>query len=231
MKNLKTIGFLSMVIVILVMGMMYSCERKKVIKKTEIITTINTENELLKTGKKAAQDSANNEIKKREVLETASIVIIKERDKYAAENRLLRKQIAEVPDWVKDLPIDSSYDYVNKVAYPFSGDQKYPFNENQVRGIHSGFLQNIKLNSLTSLQEKQIQNCQQQVSIQTKLINSYGNSLTLCEQQKGLDSVMIKNLNQKVYLLDKNLSKTIKRRNFWRVTTAIETVGILILLL
>jgi hypothetical protein len=229
MKNLKTIGFLALVIVILFLVLVNGCQRRQLTKKVEEITIINTENELLKTGKKAIQDSLKNEIKKREALQTASIVIIKERDKLASENRLLRKQIADVPEWVNDLPIDSSYDYVNKIAYPFPGEQKYPFNEDQVKGIHSGFLQNIKLISLTDLQEKQIQNYQLQVDIANKLAKSYGNSLTLCMQQKGLDSTMIKNLTDKSDLLTKDNKKLTRRRNFWRTSSFIELGAIIIL--
>jgi len=231
MKNIKSIAFLLMVCGILFLGMMYQCERKKVIKKTQAMTELTSENEFLKSDKKIFQDSLAAEKKKREVMEAASVVLIKERDQLLLENKLLRKKYSNVPEWVNKLPVDSSYDFIRNIAYPFPGELKYPLNESQIKGTHSTFLQNQTLDELVINQEKLLTVCESRVDNALAKAESFKNSLALCGDQKNVDVKTIQNLESINSILEKDLKKTVNKRNFWRTTSFISIGGIIILLL
>ena len=227
--NWTLIGILSVVIIILV-GI-NKCTLNKVKQKTETITTINVENSYLKKDKRILQDSLTKETIARKALQQASIGIIKDRDKYINENKILRQHLSNIVDLVNNIPADSSYAFLDVIAYPFNGEKKYPFNEPQVKAIHTTYLEHDQLGKIVENQDSSLLNCRQNIENAEAIGNSFKKSLALSELQVQKDSLIIANVLAKEKLYEKENKKLNRKVTFYKITTGIGIVVALIIAL
>lgn len=230
-KDIKVLGLIAAAILLIISVSINSCQRNRLIKVTTEKASLDTENALRKDQIKAYQDSLKSEVAKRVSYQTINKSLILQRDSIKRENKILRQQIANTPEWVNKLSPDSVYLFLDKIAYPYTGEKKFPFNEPQIKNIHSNFIQNMKLNQLVSGLDKQIINCEDRILNSEYIANSFKNSLVLCEKQNLNSNIIIKNLEDKNSIIQKDVNKQKRRVLFWRTTTFIGAAGIIILLL
>lgn len=118
---------------------------------------------------------------------------------------------------------DSSYIFLQRVAYNFPGTMKYLFNALQIHGIHADYLIPRSLEKTTPIYKEQILNCKIQFMVRDsielglkKVIGFQQLNLTDCQEINQNDQVIIKDT-------EKQRDKERRRKNFWRFSASVMT--------
>lgn len=139
----------------------------------------------------------------------------------SAEKRKAIYERDEALAKLQTITSDSSYRFLQEVAYNYPGTLRYLFNELQVRGIHSDFIKLQASDQIINTLESQVNNCGRQVETYEKIkasleniVFNQGENITGYKNIIENDSVIIKDL-------DKTAKKERHRKNFWRTSTGI----------
>jgi len=229
--RLKTTGLILVFFLFVISFVNNGCNRKDAVKLVERITGLDLRNDILSLHNRTLQDSLNKEKILRLKLEHSKALLLKEKETLAKDNKRLKKQLAGIPEWLLNMPADSSYKFLNEIAYPYPGEQRFRFNEPQVKNIHKDYLENVELTGLVAILENQLVNCEKIGDNADSLAVSFMNSFNVAQGQKVNLEKIVTNTEEKATLYKDALDKTYKGRNFWRTTTAIGSVIILILIL
>jgi hypothetical protein len=207
------------------------CNREQANRLFRQVTGLDLQNDILSLHNRTLKDSLNREMIIRRQLEYSKALLLKEKDSLIKNNKILKKRLAGIPEWLLNMPADSSYKFLNEIAYPYPGKQIYPFNEPQIKNIHKDYLENIQLTGLVVTLENQLINCEKIGDNADSLRVSYMKSYNTAEKQKSNLEKIIVNTEEKADLYKNELDKNRRRKGFWKVTSMIETVVILILAL
>lgn len=147
--------------------------------------------------------------------------------KLSAEKQKAIKQRDEALAQLQTISTDSSYLFLQSVAYNFPGTLRYLFNELQVRGIHSDFIKLQTSEKIIYTLEKQANNCGLRVKNLEDISAGFENNILLKDANIADYKSIIENDSLMISDLDKTARKERNRKNFWRSTTGI-TVLILL---
>lgn len=206
-------------VIIIILGLAAYIGGRRFEKLNGEISFLKGENSSLKTDIKARdneikkeKDRADSIVIKLQTLQADYVLLEREKIKIARD---LEKALAEL----NHITTDSSYIFLQKVAYNFPGTLRYLFNELQVRGIHRTFVELQSSNHMISTLENEIENCNKQVEDHEKLKASLENMISnLNENADDYEKIVAKD---SVIIRDqgKLIKKTNRRKNFWETTT------------
>ena len=230
-KNLgriKTIGIILVVVIFIVNNGCNQSARRKLIEK---ITGVNIENDIL-----------HNDIKKRDTM-----IMIKELRIAALEDSLkdseksyqllksqyrhLQGDYSDLADSLLKIPTDSSYDFLQHTAYPYPGELEYPFNEPQVKSIHLTFLEKISLEGMNANLVQQVAGCENQLALKDDIAEEVEGEMMLMKENRSSLEEIVDNKDEIIKFQDKQIDKSGKRKGFWKVTSGVLGVIVLILAL
>lgn len=169
--------------------------------------------------------------KEREELQKEYDLLIKEKQRLEKENIALRKEISKIPSSILNTPADSSYFFLNTIAYPYPGVPKYPFNETQVKNMHINYVENIQYEMLIAVQDTQLLNYKGLEFVLGIFNNSYKETIDILEKKNNGLTQMYENEQQKSQLCEKELNKQNKKRNLWKATTGVVSAIAIVLLI
>lgn len=227
--KIKTIVAIVLAGLFIIFLIMNSCSKKQNEQLIEKITGLNIQNDLLLKDNKQKDLQLLTEKKQREELEIQYQYKQQEAQRLIIENSKLRKKITDIPDWLLTIPADSSYAFLNTIAYPYTGEQKYPFNEPQVKGIHQDYLENSLLAQLVDTLSAQMDICQEQLVLGDSMFNSFEQSLALYAQKENGHKQIISNYAVKSNLQDKEIKKLKRQKFFYKATTVLGAAVALII--
>ena len=202
---------------------------RKVKKFSEEISNLKYEKTALAIQNKILDD--NNKIikvqnKKHQATIDSCMVVFKHKDKIIAG---LSADLDSALAKLDGITSDSSYQFLQEVAYKYPGLLKYLFNEAQIRHIHADYLKARNSEQIIPVYKEQIANCKVQLlekdgieSGLNKIIENKGLQLANCEKINMDNEQIIKDT-------EKQRDKERHRKNFWRMTTSIAT-GVTIVL-
>ncbi len=177
-------------------------------------TALALQKSVLETQIKMKQDT----IKKKDAEIVRLQAIFKAKDKKIAE---LTADIDSALIWLNFITADSSYQFLQEVAYNYPGALKYLFNELQIKYIHADYLKARSSEKVIPILTSQVNNCKDQFVIrdgiekELKAVNELQKqTLTNCEKINQDNDKIIKDT-------EKQRDKEKHRKNFWRFTSAV----------
>ncbi len=185
-------------------------------------TALTAQNALL-DDKIKVQERENS--KKQAVIDSCYVVFV-------AKDRVIAGLTGELDSALSQLEgitSDSSYQFLQRVAYVFPGTLEYLFNALQVKGIHADYLKARNAEQIIPEYEGLVANCKVQLAENDKLkaglqsiIVDKTSQLINCEQINKDNEQIIKNT-------EKQRDKERHRKNFWRFGTGVMT-GVAVIL-
>lgn len=219
--RLKTIGVMVLIVLFSISALKNGCDRKDAENMVEKLTGLNIQNDILRSGimgRDSLIEVGNKRISRLNDSLVLSQKIYKQLEiKYGR----LERKYEQISDSLLKIPADSSYSFLSNVAYPFDGEKKYPFNEPQVRGIHTTYLQKENLLAMNYNLKDQIT----QLGKQNLIKNTTGglmkdNMVMMSSNRNDLEKI-ITNKDEEIATKDKQLKKERRKRIFQVTGTAI----------
>lgn len=229
--RIKTVGTLVIIILFIVSVSINGCNRKQAEVFVEKITGLNIQNDILSLSNKKLDSALVDEKIWRKVFEQKAESLDRQKTLLLEENQKLRNKLALVPSTLIHITSDSSYKYLQEVAYNYPGELKYPFNEPQVKGIHQSYLENGILTQLVDTLEKQVFNCQEITQNKDSISKSFEKSMNILSE-KGMNyEKIVGNYSEKEDLYKKENKKLKRQKIFYKVTTGIAVITALVIAL
>lgn len=220
-QNLKSIIVAVLVGLMLFFAISNRASTKRELRLTKKVTAIETENRLLAQANIENQDSLKAErIKRTEIQKEKDLLDIKA-GRLANENKILRQEVSDIPEWVMELPADVNYEYLTTIAYPYPGEYIYPFNEKQTLHIRIDFEENKKKDNLIITLDSQLINCELANEKNDSLIYSYQVSEELYEDTVDNLEESLENKQEEADLYKKDAKQNKLGKRIWRATTAV----------
>lgn len=123
---------------------------------------------------------------------------------------------------------DSSYQFLQLIAYNYPGELKYLFNALQLKGIHGDYLKARNSEKIIPEYKAQVDNCKFQLAEKDKIeaglnaiIGNKDTQLANCEQVNKDNEQIIKTTEQ-----ERDAER--RRKGFWRFTTSVATAAAVI---
>lgn len=230
-SRVKGIGFLVALVAFIIFFVNNGCQKKHAEQLIEKITGLNIQNDLLMKDNKEKDSLLLSEQIQRQKLESEYQFKVKERDRLFNENQRLKTQLKGISNYLLNIPADSSYAFLDKIAYPYEGEKKYPFNEPQVKNIHKDFLENTILTTLVDTLTAQVSTCEGMLTLKDSMGKSYENTIAL-EKEKGQNyEKAMSNNTQKESIYKKEIKKISRQKTFYKFTTGIAVIVALIIAL
>lgn len=202
------------------------------------VTKFQDEISLLKGEKKALQSDISNREKLINVgkdsldLVKKQLAALKQESSIQAQEKLrIIQERDEAMAKLQGITSDSSYQFLQRVAYNYPSILKYLFNELQVRGIHSNYIKLQSAELLNKSLEGQLNNCGAQVEKYEKIKTGMESIVSLQSANLADCKNIIKNDSIIIRDQDKTAKKERHRKNFWRITTMGEILVIIGLIL
>ena len=184
-------------------------------------TTLETQKAFLKTQVKFEQ----RKVEKRDMVIDSCMIEFKKKNRVIAG---ITSDLDEALAKLNGITSDSSYMFLQLIAYNFPGTMEYLFNALQIKGIHTDYLKARSSEKIIPVYVEQIANCAFQLSerdsIETglkKAIRYQREALTACETVNNNKDTIIKDT-------EKQRNKEMRRKNFWRFGTAVTTITTII---
>jgi len=227
MKNqFKNILIIALIVLIGLFGIFGG---KKVSKYTEDIkslksdkTILESQNMLLESKVKSIE--AKVKIKDRKI--DSCMAAFKKKDKVIAG---IAGELTDALDKLKGITADSSYQFLQKVAYDYPGALRFLFNELQVHYIHADYLKARNSEKIIPVYQQQIENCKLQFSERDSVENGLKEALALKDQSLANCEKINEDNDTIIKDTEKQRDKERHRKNFWRFTTAVMTATTIIL--
>lgn len=224
-SQVKTIAIVVLIICFSVSFIQNGCQRDDINVLVERVTGLNIDNDVLKK-RTRAQDSLI-WLKEKQILNLEYLARAQADSNKVlkVENSSLQASYDALAEKVLKTPPDTSYAFLNREAYPFPGEKKYPFNEMQVQGMHLTYLQNIGLNQINFNLEKQVEGCEALVAFQDEALAQAKEGFELYEARHATMKERIENREEVINVQEEQIKKD-KRRKIWRTVRDVG-VGIL----
>lgn len=223
LSRIKTIGMLVLVGFFVLSLVRNGCDRAEAEEMVERITGLNIRNDILMEDVKE-RDSLL--IAKDESIDSLQslLTLSQERgDSLQYNYTELEWELQSLSDSINELPVDTSYYFLVDEAYPYPGHLRFPFNELQVRSMHTTFLEKIKLDEMNLNLLSQIDEKDHQLEVQEAVVYEHEMSIQLMEESRvDLDSIIL-NQDEIIEIQGKQIETTKRRR------TVLEIVGGVIL--
>jgi len=229
--NARTILIVLLVILFIVSACINGWQRNKMNELFSNITGIKIENRILeksiakKTGTISEQEKEINTLNFQR--DSLSYII----DSLKNDIKLKEKEKNKNPKEIIDIPADSSYQFLNEVAYPYPGMPEYPFNEAQVKNIHLTYNENIDLELINSMLYSLVGKYESQDKIEDSIIVKQKENLYLALENQKEYKKIVNNHKEIIKKLEERNKKNEKRKKLWRTLTTGTTAGLIILTL
>ena len=236
-KNLgriKTVGSVILILSLIVSLSGNGCSKRSMVEMTKKLTGLDLENLILRGTVEDNEKTILRIEAEKDTLRQAYSDLRGEKDSlqknevwFKGEYWRLRKEIAEMSE-------DSSYNWLQRIAYPFGGDDKpFGFNGPQVKAIHLDKVDyNNKVNLVGNL-ELQLVNCETRNNISQSLADSTEQQLLLSRKSSVDQKQVISNLDEEIELKDELIQKEHRAKRLWKGITiavvALETTLLIIL--
>lgn len=197
------------------------CQKKEILELSNKVSALNAKNDLLFEDIRIRDSLIL--IREERIGEIRDSLIIAERagrvmkGKYEA----LRRKYEALADSLLNVTADSSYSFLIREAYPYTGPMKYPFNEPQVRGIHMTFLQKSQLEGMNMNLTGQIALYERQLALKDTLCNETSEVLAMVKQTNQDLKSVIGNKDLVIGEQEKQIKREHRRRIFWQITSGI----------
>jgi hypothetical protein len=173
-------------------------------------------NTKLETDVKLKQDT----IKKKDVRIAELMKLFQAKDKEADKLAIdLQKALATLTG----ITSDSSYQFLQRIAYNYPGELRYLFNQLQVKGIHSDYLVARSSEQTIPLLNAQINNAKEQFLERDNIEAGLKQIVTLKEQQLANCELINSDNNGMIKDLTEQRNKERHRKNFWRFSASVMT--------
>jgi ElaB/YqjD/DUF883 family membrane-anchored ribosome-binding protein len=131
------------------------------------------------------------------------------------KNAILSRKFNDISGVLLKIPADSSYSFLDKTAYPYGGEKKYPFSDPQVKGIHRTYLEHQGLIALNENLQKQKGEMFKRIHLQEAEAAKNASTMSLMEDNRDDLEQKIENKDEVIELQDKALKKN-KRKETWQ---------------
>jgi hypothetical protein len=223
MNNFKNILITGLIIIL---GLLLFFGGRKVTKFEDEIAFKRGENAALKA-EITIRDSANSIIlRKIDSLKLGITTITKENITLRAEKKQIAQERDDALAKLNGITSDSSYRFLQEIAYKFPGTLKYLFNELQVKGIHADYIRLKASVGIINSLERQVSNCDLQVKGYENINVNLENVIASLSENIGDYKKIVDNDSTIMRDQDKTIDKERRRKGFWRTST-----GALILIL
>jgi hypothetical protein len=224
--KIKTGLIIVLIVMIGLFGLFGGKAVKKYVKEIDGLkyekTALQVQNTLLSDNIK--YEKAKNE-KHQKTIDSCKIAF-KQKDQVISG---LTQDLNEALAKLNGISSDSSYIFLQKVAYNYPGVLKYLFNELQLKGIHGDYLKARNADKIIPVYKEQIANCAVQLSEKDGITTGLNNIIASKDQQLA-NCTKINQDNDKIIKdTEKQRDKEKRRKNFWRFTTAVTTTTAVIL--
>lgn len=212
----------SVLIVILLIGFAGSvarngCTRSEVANLLRETTGLNVENGLL-MDEVNARDSIL--FAKDEIIEDLEAAIDRSEtsvSKLVDHYTRLYTRYASLADSIAQIPVDSSYSYLNETAYPLPGLKEFPFSEKQVNAMHITYVEHGSLSKMHTALKDRIHELNGQNLLRDSIITERTAQVdTLRKTQDNLEMIVMNQLQQ-VDMLTTHIDKEKKQNRFWKI--------------
>lgn len=227
-ENIKT-GLI--VLLLILIGLFGFFGGKKVSKFQTEIRELKYANTVLEAKKALSDQKAEFQERKNEKQQAtidSCMVIFGKKDKIIAG---ITDELNDALGKLNGITSDSSYQFLQKIAYDFPGTLRFLFNELQVRGIHADYLRARNAEKIIPAYEAQISDCKaifaEKDTLAAGLRKTIGyqkESLSACEQMNANKDTIIKDT-------EKERNRERGRKNFWRLVSSMEAGGVIALVL
>lgn len=165
---------------------------------------------------KFQQDS----IKKLDAEKERIMVLFKAKDKQIVG---LTADLNNALSQLNGITSDSSYQFLQHIAYNYPGALKYLFNELQIKYIHSDYLTARSSEKIIPVLTSQVNDCKVQFGIRDNIESGLKDVIGL-QKQNLTDCQKINQDNDKIIKdTEKQRDKEKHRKNFWRFTASVAT--------
>ena len=206
-SRIKNIAVLVIVILLAISIISNGCNRQEANELFERVTGLNVQNDILKKNIKQRRQDI---IKKDSIItEKNNQIAVKEMeyDDLKAELNDLKKQRENIPEEIIKLPTDSSYEYLTKVAYPFPGELKYPFNEPQVKAFHVTYFERISLLKENKVLTSLMENSEDRLLLKESVFREVDSKYNLAVENLSGYEEMIDNKDEIIILQKEEIDK------------------------
>ncbi len=223
-SSIKGFWFIAAIVIFILFWINNGCQRRKAIHLAESLTELNVKNDLLAKDNKALDKRLKEEAAWRVTYENKAKLLEADKQRVTVENTKLKNKLKDIPDWLNKIPADSSYQYLIQIAYPYSGEMKYPFNSPQVKDIHKNYAENVIYTALVDTLDAQLLNCEVLTSLKDSINKSLHRSLLGVTAQKDNMNVLLGNYVEKEKLYVKENNKLHRHVLFYKITTGAAVV-------
>lgn len=224
LSRIKTFGILLSVITLIFSK---GCDRQQANTFVQQITGLNIEKLQLRKQVSQMDDSLSIEKQLVKKLQADKIRLQKDSAVNAKKIADYKKSRANIPSELNNIPEDSSYKFL-QAYYPYPGEKKFPFNGPQVKNIHQTVLQNENYQGENIALKTQLDNCESRVVNATETQKSAQRSFRMLEAKSDTIGKIGDITQKQLDMTSKELKKEKRRKGFWKVTSVVELVFIVL---
>lgn len=231
MKNIKwkLITIIGLLVILLIsMGINYH-QRNQRDKMIEHITRLNTLNEQLRLQVEGRDKLIENRLQYIQTIEDSLIVVKGELSNLKDQYKQLEGDYEDLQDEVNNIPPEESYAFLRNVAYPFSGELKYPFNELQVQGMHLTYIQKNQQDYMIGNLKSQVDVCQKEVGLHEMTNKELKGVISDMEDTRADLEQIIDNKDEEIKIHNREVRRQKRRKVLYQITTVI-AVGAAVIL-
>lgn len=145
--------------------------------------------------------------------------------------RKLKKQRDEALAQLEGITSDSTYQFLQQVAYNFPGELKFKFNDEQIKEIHQDYEVSRNAEKLIPAMSDEIEVCKTEIGHFTVLTDNLKNTVNLQSANIVDYKGVIANDSTIMDAQRRVIVKEVRRKNFWKITTGVVTlVGVILLI-
>jgi len=207
LSRFKIIGAIILLTMLILSFINNGCSRQEANELFEQVTGLNIKNDLLRKDIEKRQQEGI--FKDMTIATYRARLKVKEDENEKLKNdnnRLKRQRERDLVDIIS-IPVDSSYSFLTKVAYPYKGELKYPFNEPQVKFIHLTYLERLNLQEQNDNLVSQITNYESQLLLKDTIYEKKIMQLDLANKSISDYEEIIINKDEEIALKDQELAK------------------------
>lgn len=211
LSRLKTIGFVVLLIFFGLSVFKHGCDRQEMADLLHRTTGLNLENDILHNH--VAERDSLLEAKQDAIKNLEDAIDRSENRVKTLANRYLNlyNRFNKLADSIITIPVDSSYLFLNRTAYPYGGEKRFPFSEPQVKGIHLTWLERLSLSDMNTSLSGRIAELNDQLLLKdsVKLVNIQ--KMVLMEQSTQDMEQIIENKDEIIDGQDDYIHQTKKK--------------------
>jgi len=212
LNRIKNISLILLIVMFFVSLIVNGCNKKRSEELFERVTKLRFQNEILKKQVIEVNLAIQERQRIQDSLQLAYNLKVTELNILRGNYVKLRIEFIGLKDSILKIPAEESYEFLNKIAYPYPGDKRFPFNEPQIKGIHLTWIENSNLKLQNKNLVDQVNQSELIISdlknINKQIEEKFKLSMSNCNKYKD----MFEN-SEKVRIYTDNELKRMRRQN------------------